>query len=104
MNGTAQIISGLISFGVYHIKPDKIAPWRIFMIIFGIMTLIVGVCFWFFIPNSPMSARFLTHREKIIAIERLRGHNSGIENKTWKKDQFLEALTDWKPWAVSVSI
>ncbi|OCF30880.1 membrane transporter [Kwoniella heveanensis CBS 569] len=102
MNGTAQIISGLIAFGVYHIDADKIAPWRVFMIIFGLITLVVGVCFWIFIPDSPMKARFLTHEEKIIAIERLRGHNSGIENKTWKKEQFIEALTDWKPWAFAI--
>ncbi|KAK4684969.1 hypothetical protein P7C73_g5191, partial [Tremellales sp. Uapishka_1] len=46
-----------------------------------------------------MSAYFLTKEEKIIAIERLRNQSTGIENKTWKKEQFIEALTDWKPWA-----
>jgi ACS family allantoate permease-like MFS transporter len=73
------------------------------MIITGLITLVVGVCFWFFIPDNPMTAHFLTKEEKIIAIERLRSHSTGIENKTWKKDQFIEALTDWKPWAVRKS-
>ena len=28
MNGTAQIISGFISFGTLHIKTDKFEPWQ----------------------------------------------------------------------------
>ena len=28
MNGTAQIISGFISFGVLHIKTEKFEPWQ----------------------------------------------------------------------------
>lgn len=100
MNGTAQIFSGFVSFGVYHVDPDVIAPWKLFMIITGLVTLIVGVCFWFFIPDSPIKARFLTKEEKIIAVERLRNQSTGVENKTWKREQFIEALTDWKPWAV----
>ncbi|WWD22552.1 hypothetical protein CI109_107045 [Kwoniella shandongensis] len=102
MNGTAQIFNGLVSFGVFHIDPEKLAPWKAYMLITGILTLIVGICFWFFIPDSPMKARFLTQEEKIIAIERLRGESTGVENKTWKREQFIEALTDWKAWAFAI--
>ena len=44
-----------------------------------------------------MKARFLTKEEGITAIERLKAQSTGVENKTWKKEQFREALTDWKP-------
>ncbi|RSH82830.1 hypothetical protein EHS25_005820 [Saitozyma podzolica] len=50
----------------------------------------------------PMSAYFLTQEEKIVAIERLRAHSTGIENKHWKREQFIEAITDWKPWAFAI--
>lgn len=102
MNGTAQIFNGVVSFGVYHVNPDIIAPWKVYMLITGLLTLAVGLCFWFFIPNNPMTAYFLTKEERIIAIERLRGKSTGIENKTWKKEQFIEALTDWKCWAFAI--
>lgn len=49
-----------------------------------------------------MTAYFLTKEERIIAIERLRGKSTGIENKTWKKEQFIEALTDWKCWTFAI--
>ena len=101
MNGTAQIFNGLAAFGVYHVNHDIISPWKVYQILTGSLTLIVGVCFWFFIPDSPMKARFLTTEEKMIAIERLRGQSTGVENKVWKREQFIEALKDWKPWSVS---
>lgn len=99
MNGTAQIFSGLLSYGVYQIDPQVIAPWRLYMIITGVVTLVIGACFWFFIPDNPMKARFWTAEERLIAVARLRGCSTGIENKTWKREQFWEAMTDWKPWA-----
>ena len=101
MNGTAIIFNGLSAFGVYHVNHEVISPWKVYMLLTGGLTLVLGVLFWFFIPNSPMTARFLTHEERVIAIERLKGESTGVENKEWKKDQFMEALTDWKSWAVS---
>jgi len=102
MNGTAQIFSGLVAYGTYHIDAEKFAPWRAFMIICAGLTLIMAVVFYFFVPDSPITARFLTEEDKAIAINRLSQHSSGIENKHWKKEQFIEALKDWKVWAVSV--
>jgi hypothetical protein len=101
MCGSAQIFSGLVSWACYHMDPTIFAPWKAFMIICGGLTLVVAALFWFFIPDSPMTARFLTSEERDIAIQRLAHQSSGVENKTWKKYQFMEALTDWKPWAVS---
>jgi MFS family permease len=103
MNGTAQIFSGLVSFGVYHIDATKFAPWRAFMIICGGLTLVMALVFYWFIPDSPLTAKFLTEEDKAIAINRLAKHSSGIENKHWKKEQFVEALKDWKVWAVSAA-
>ena len=102
MNGTAQIFNGLVSFGAWHATNTALAPWQIYMLTCGSMTLVVGTCFWFFIPDNPMKAKFLTQEEKVIAIERLRNQSTGVENKTWKKEQFWEALTDWKPWAFAL--
>lgn len=101
MNGSAIIFGGFLSWATFQMDAKVFAPWRLFMIICGGLTLITGALFWFFIPDSPMTAYFLTKEERVIAIQRLAHQSSGIENKHWKKDQFLEALTDWKCWAVS---
>ena len=100
MNGFAQIFNSLVSYGVYQIPANSIPPWKVFMIITGLLTFIVGILFWCLMPDNPMKARFLTMEERRIAIERLRNDSTGVENKTWKRYQFMEAMKDWKVWTV----
>ncbi|THG96614.1 hypothetical protein EW026_g5249 [Hermanssonia centrifuga] len=98
MNGAAIIILGLIAFGVLHITSDSLMPWQWLMIITGIITLIVSVLFWFYFPDSPATARFLTPKERIIAVERIKVNQAGVENKHFKLDQLIECLRDPKTW------
>ncbi|KAF9054008.1 MFS general substrate transporter [Panaeolus papilionaceus] len=98
MNGTAQIISGFISFGALHIKTEAFEPWQWLMVITGILTLLTALAFWFLFPDSPTNAWFLTREERSIAIRRLKENQTGVENKTFKKDQMIEALLDPKTW------
>ncbi|KAF7437247.1 hypothetical protein PC9H_004084 [Pleurotus ostreatus] len=98
MNGTAQIISGFISFGTLHIKTGGFAPWQWLMIITGILTLFTAVAFWLFFPDSPTNAWFLTPDERIKAVQRIKENQTGVENKHFKKEQMIEALLDPKTW------
>jgi MFS family permease len=101
--GTAQIVSGLLGFAVLQAGLDRaFKPWRIFFLLTGGLTLLVAIAYWVWFPDSPTNARFLTEEEKIIAVERIRDNNAGIENKTWKRSQFFEALLDWKVWAFAL--
>jgi sugar phosphate permease len=68
------------------------------MIITGLLTLVVSVIFWFTFPDSPTTAWFLTPDERVQAVQRIKGNQAGVENKTWKRNQFLEALRDRKIW------
>jgi ACS family allantoate permease-like MFS transporter len=49
-------------------------------------------------PDSPVTAWFLTPEERVIAVIRLRHNQTGVENKHFKRDQFVEALCDPKTW------
>ncbi|EPQ50298.1 MFS general substrate transporter [Gloeophyllum trabeum ATCC 11539] len=98
MNGTAQIISGFISFGTLHIKTEGFEPWQWLMIITGILTLITAVAYWFLFPDSPTNAWFLTMDERAKAVRRIKENQTGVENKHFKKEQMIEALTDPKTW------
>jgi len=98
MNGTAQIISGFISFGSLHITTKSFEPWQWLMIITGILTLITAVSFWFFFPDSPTNAWFLTPAERSIAVRRIKQNQTGVENKHFKKEQMIEAFLDPKTW------
>ncbi|KAJ7081269.1 MFS general substrate transporter [Mycena epipterygia] len=98
MNGTAQIITGFISFGTLHIQTGAFEPWQWLMIITGILTLITSASFWFFFPDSPTNAWFLTPQERVVAVMRLKQNQTGVENKHFKKEQMIEALLDPKTW------
>ncbi|KAJ7171155.1 major facilitator superfamily domain-containing protein, partial [Mycena filopes] len=98
MNGTAQILSGFLSFGTLHIRTKTFEPWQWLMIITGILTLILAVLFWAFFPDSPTTAWFLTREERVIALRRLKVNQTGVENKHFKKEQMIEALADPKTW------
>ncbi|KIJ61693.1 hypothetical protein HYDPIDRAFT_31026 [Hydnomerulius pinastri MD-312] len=98
MNGTAQIISGFVSFGTLHITTKGFEPWQWFMIITGAITLILAVLYWFFFPDSPTNAWFLTMDERAKAVQRIKENQTGVENKHFKRDQFYEALRDPKTW------
>ncbi|KAF8521390.1 major facilitator superfamily domain-containing protein [Hysterangium stoloniferum] len=87
MNGSAQMISGFLSFGVLHIHKSALHPWQWFMIITGIMTLILAVFYWILFPDSPANAWFLTLEERKIAVERIKVNQTGIGNKQFKWEQ-----------------
>jgi hypothetical protein len=45
-----------------------------------------------------MQAKFLSHDEKIYAIERVRSNQTGIENKVFDLSQALECIRDPQIW------
>ncbi|ETW84170.1 major facilitator superfamily [Heterobasidion irregulare TC 32-1] len=98
MNGTAQIISGFLSFGSLHIHTSGFEPWQWLMIITGALTLITSACFFFFFPDSPTNAWFLTSEERAKAVLRIKENQTGVENKHFKKEQMYEAFMDPKTW------
>ncbi|KAF5365556.1 hypothetical protein D9757_010907 [Collybiopsis confluens] len=98
MNGTAQIISGFISFGSLHIKTSGFEPWQWLMVITGVITFFTSICFFLFFPDSPTNAWFLTPEERVLAVLRIKENQTGVENKHFKKEQMIEALLDPKTW------
>jgi MFS family permease len=97
-NGFAIILQSFIAYGIGHINTTSIAVWRWFFIIFGIVGLLWSIVLWLWMPDSPLTAKFLNDREKAIAVERLRENRTGIANDEFKWDQFKEALLDVKVW------
>ncbi|KAJ3733083.1 MFS general substrate transporter [Lentinula guzmanii] len=86
MNGTAQIATGFISFGVLHIQTKGFQPWQWLMIITGILSFMTATAFWFLFPDSPTTAWFLTPEERATAIQRVKVNQTGVGNKHFKKE------------------
>ena len=51
---------------------SPIAPWRMLFLVEGFPSMIVAVFAWYYIPDSPGTARYFTRREREVATRRLR--------------------------------
>lgn len=94
--GLSVIFTGSIGYAIGDIKGT--GQWRYFFWITGAMTCAWSIIVGLFLPDNPVKAKFLSERQKAIAIDRVRADQTGIENKTWKRDQMIEAFTDPKTW------
>lgn len=100
--GCATIIGSLMSFGFQHYGGKIFSAWQIMFLVIGLITISMGAVVILFLPDNPMSARRLSHAEKVAAVERLRENQTGIENKHFKPYQVRQCLTDPQTWLLSI--
>ncbi|KAI9926952.1 hypothetical protein ASPWEDRAFT_165275 [Aspergillus wentii DTO 134E9] len=97
--GVAQIAGAGISYGFQLVHSAQLANWQILFLCMGCITTAVGIMAVFLLPDTPMTAWFLSDQEKIAAVEHVRANQTGIENKQLKPYQVLELLTkDKQTW------
>ena len=102
-NATGTMFGGLLAYAMANIK-SSIAPWRWLFIIFGIVTFVWGIIVLLFMPDSPLTARFLTPAEREYANRRPQAALRSFKSTEWKKDQFYETLIDPKTWLVFIYV
>lgn len=104
MNGVTFVVGSLFTYGLGHIDSDSMYKYQIIFLFCGLLTVVYSAVVLIFMPDSPMKAKFLTERERIIAVERLRANQMGIRSGTWKWDQVWETLIDFKTWCWFIAI
>ncbi|CAL1702207.1 unnamed protein product [Somion occarium] len=100
MNGLTQVFGGFVAYGISFYSGKNITPYKILYLLFGGLAILVGLCVLVWLPDSPIHAHMLTKEERIAVLERVRDDQGGMENKKWKKDQIIEALTDIRTWLI----
>ena len=96
-------ISQKLFQGISFDSDKTFASYRILFLMLGALAIIVGIAVLIWMPDSPVHANMLTREERIAALERVRDDQVGTENKTIKKAQIIEALTDIRTWLVVLS-
>ncbi|KAE8157112.1 major facilitator superfamily domain-containing protein [Aspergillus tamarii] len=86
-----------VSNGIGHVH-GKLSQWQYLYLIFGPITMLWGIIVFFTMPSSPMSAWFLTPRERKIAVIRVLHNHAGLQNRQYKVYQVKEALRDPQAW------
>lgn len=105
--GFFSMIGSLVAFGAYlggEKTNSSVHSWRIMVLCVGGSTLLFGICMFFFMADSPITAKFLSHEERMIALNRLRKNQQGIGNQHFKWDQFVETIFDYRTWLYVVII
>ncbi|KAJ5017750.1 hypothetical protein K4K57_007663 [Colletotrichum sp. SAR 10_99] len=100
MQGAFSIVCSLLSYGLGHITNTALKPWMYIFLVLGILSIIVGVLWLLFMPETPNKARFLTHEEQVIAVQRVAQNMTGIKGYEWKYYQMWHALIDVKTWLI----
>ncbi|KAK5094942.1 hypothetical protein LTS08_008338 [Lithohypha guttulata] len=88
-------IGGVLGYGIGHIQ-GALSSWRYEFIIIGALCTAWGIVIMILMPDSPVTAKFLTNHQKRITVIRLKDNQTGVENKTFKPYQVWEALKDPK--------
>lgn len=92
-SGIGGVVGTALLWAIGHNK-GALSPWKHQSIIVGAVTSAWKILIAFTLPRSPQSARFLSGRDRTLALERIRTGRTGIENTKFKSYQFKEAFID----------
>ncbi|KAH3412912.1 hypothetical protein KXW09_007005, partial [Aspergillus fumigatus] len=99
--GWFTIIGGAMNYGFGQITSGSLKRWQYIYIFAGVLTFLFGI--WCCVmPNSPVSASFLTPEERVVAVERLRRGQTGVRCQKIKLSQIKEAALDIKLYLIAI--
>ncbi|KAE9582897.1 putative transporter [Colletotrichum fructicola] len=98
MTGVQLMVGGLIAYGASHYNGHDIKSWQLLFLVLGAATCVWGLFIGWWLPDSPMAAKCFNEDQKRLMIERVRANETGIQNKTYKRYQMVEAVTDPVVW------
>jgi MFS family permease len=104
MNGITAIVGSLFTYGLGHIESQTMFKYQIIFLFCGLLTVCYAAVVLVLMPDSPMEAKYLKEREKVIAVERLRANQMGVASREWRWDHVWETLLDLKTWCWFVAI
>jgi sugar phosphate permease len=104
MNGVTSIIGSLVTYGLGHVTNSSLYRYQLIFMFCGLLTVLYSVIVLVLMPDSPMEAKYLTEREKLIATERLRANQMGIATRQWRWDHVLELFLDLKTYLWFIAI
>lgn len=95
-NGMATMVGALLGFGLGHSHSTSLKSWQLIFLTIGLLNFVTGCFFLWLMPDSPSSAKFLSHRQRIVAVQRVSENMIGVKTKQIKPRQAFEVLYDIK--------
>lgn len=95
-NGVATMVGALLGYGLGHAHSPHIKTWQLIFLVIGLLNFVWSFVFLWVMPDSPLSAKFLSHKQRIVAIDRIASNMIGVKTKQFQRHQAIEALVDFK--------
>ncbi|KAJ5768780.1 hypothetical protein N7520_003339 [Penicillium odoratum] len=92
--GVAQILGGIISFAFQHVHHASMEGWRIMFLVLGLITSLVGALTFFFIPDTPIKASWLSSDEKLVLIQHISKNQTGMWSSKYHLRQIWQSVYD----------
>lgn len=87
----------LIYYGIGE-SHSPIAAWRWIFLLLGLCSMVVALLNYLYLPDQPATCRWLTPRQRALAVIRGARSQTGIKNHKFRLYQTKEALLDPKCW------
>ena len=71
-------------------------------LIFGSISITIGIATLIILPDLPATAKFLTEKQRAIAVERVSSNRQGVKNCHFKMYQAIQAAKDPKTWLLFI--
>lgn len=101
--GVAQILGGIISFAFQHVHHASLEGWRIMFLVLGLVTTVVGTLTFFFIPDTPIKAKWLSESEKVALLQHVGENQTGVWSTTVNLKQIWESVSDIQLWLLTLT-
>ncbi|KAE9371599.1 MFS transporter-like protein [Stipitochalara longipes BDJ] len=101
----ATCFAGALAYGITSGHPHGISSWRLLFLVEGLPVPVAAVITWFFMPDSPEKARFLTKDEVVVArARRVRqvGKEEVVKAQRINWKEVWGAMCDLKSWAAAL--
>ncbi|KAJ3066953.1 hypothetical protein HDU98_009818 [Podochytrium sp. JEL0797] len=92
----AGAFGGVIAYFLAQVQAGFFSGWRAIFFFEGVPAVLSSALVYFFLPNHPQTASFLTEEERTMAVDRLAKHGIDATETHFDKKQFFETVTDVK--------
>lgn len=92
----AGALGGLLAYAFLHVHVPSPGGWRSIFFYEGLISIVVGIAAFFFVPNDPLTAKFLNNEERQLASARLLRGQAGakVVVEATKRKLILQTFTN----------
>ena len=100
--GVGQIIGGIVSYAFQQVKNPSFVGWKIMFLVLGLVTIVIGFITFFFLPDTPMKAKWLSETEKVVLLKHVAINQTGVDQKKVNPKHIVAVLLDAQLWLMTI--